>query len=278
VADALTDHVKRMQAEGVPEADILAFVNQFDSDAQPAAPEQPKAVPSGVMPDEDWAKLSGGEKMRNVLQWGGRVIGGAFMGPAGVNAADNPKTTLATAAIGPAISHAPKVMEAGKRLVGLSSQRAGSNIQAAMTAAKDVPVKVDALTEPLVRSLELQATGSRMPRVVTQLMRRTDQGPLSFREGQDFVSSLSRLSTNERNAVTPQMQRQLVELRDAVRRQLTESAEQVGAGQQYASGVKEYAKAARAAEAVKKAKKVAGPAAAGAAGAGLLYRLLGGGQ
>lgn len=36
MADQLTEHVKRMQTEGVPEADILAFVNQFDADTNTA--------------------------------------------------------------------------------------------------------------------------------------------------------------------------------------------------------------------------------------------------
>lgn len=41
MADQLADHVKRMQAEGVPEADILAFVDQFDSEGmKPAASHQ----------------------------------------------------------------------------------------------------------------------------------------------------------------------------------------------------------------------------------------------
>lgn len=34
--DQLVDHVKRMQAEGVPEADIIAFVHQFDTPVTPA--------------------------------------------------------------------------------------------------------------------------------------------------------------------------------------------------------------------------------------------------
>jgi len=44
MADQLTEHVRRMQAEGVSEADILAFVDQFD--AAPAA-EPPAAVARG---------------------------------------------------------------------------------------------------------------------------------------------------------------------------------------------------------------------------------------
>lgn len=62
---------------------------------------------TGVMSDEAWAKLSSGEKMRNVLQWSGKALGGAFFGPAGVEAAESPKMTLASVAIPRA---APKVI------------------------------------------------------------------------------------------------------------------------------------------------------------------------
>ena len=47
MGDQLLEHVKRMQAEGVPEADIIAFVQKFDSPEEPtpqAQPERPTSL------------------------------------------------------------------------------------------------------------------------------------------------------------------------------------------------------------------------------------------
>lgn len=257
----------------------------FADFAIPVASHAPAEAPSGFMSDEAWAKLSSGEKLNNIMQWAGRMIGGAFIGPAGAEAADHPKTTLVTAAAGPLIQRVPRVVEGVRRIAGISSQRAGANMQAAMEAARDVPVQTGRAAEAIGRAAQLQATGSRMPRVVTMMQRRMAQSPrgeLSFREAQDFTSSLSRMSVNDRNALTPQMERQLKTLRDAMRESLTESAEQVGAGEQYAQGVQEYAKAARAAEAWREAQKKIVPAVLHGAGAGaggaLIYKIFGGAQ
>lgn len=240
---------------------------------------------SGFIPDEDWAKLSGGEKLRNMLQWGGRALGGAVFGPAGVDAANNPKTTMATAAIGPATkvvkAVAPKAVELVRRGAGISSERAAANMQAASQASQNVPVSVDKLTEPLVRAIELSET-SRLPRVVTRLVSRVNAGPLNWRQAEDFVSTMSRLSANDFNSLTPQMQRQVIAIRDALRESMEEAAETVGKGDQYMSGVREYAKAARANKALDKARKTVLPplvqgAGLGAAGT-LIYKLLGIGE
>jgi hypothetical protein len=53
----------------------------------------------------------------SIAQWAARSIGGAFMGPAGVEAADNPGSTLASAAVpmvaGKVVSVAAPVIKAG---------------------------------------------------------------------------------------------------------------------------------------------------------------------
>lgn len=76
------------------DADIAAALS-----SEPAQP-MPSHAPNQISQME-WDALSAGEKMQRGLQWAGRAIGGAFMGPEGVNAADHPATTLASAAIPP---------------------------------------------------------------------------------------------------------------------------------------------------------------------------------
>lgn len=63
------------------------------------APAKASTLPQGVMSNEDWAKLTAGEKMQNLLKWAGKVVGGTFMGPAGAEAVDHPVATLAGAAL-----------------------------------------------------------------------------------------------------------------------------------------------------------------------------------
>lgn len=98
--------------------------------------------------------------------------------------------------------------------------------------------------------MELQQSGGRMPRVASQLMQRItnpDAGDLTFGEARDFYSNLSRMSANEFNSLNPTMQRQMGAMKEALHQALTAAAETVGKGEQYASGIKEYADSARAA-------------------------------
>lgn len=143
----------------------------------------------------------------------------------------------------PNITKVPGIVARG---LGISKVRAGQNMQAAAEAAKEVPVATGAVSTVGARAKELQATGSRLPRVVTQFMKRVEDGSdLSFREAQDFVSNMSRMSANEFNSLNPQMHRQVTQMAQTLRQALTEAAGTVGKGEQYARGVSEYAKAAR---------------------------------
>jgi hypothetical protein len=81
--------VQRMIEAGESEEAIAMVVREF-----------PQAEPSGVMSDEAWAALPVGQKMQNVLQWGGKALASAFLpGEVGQQAAENPGTTLAGAAL-----------------------------------------------------------------------------------------------------------------------------------------------------------------------------------
>lgn len=173
------------------------------------------------------------------------------------------------------VKAATKVPGIVARGLGISKVRAGQNIADAANAAKGVPVtKVADIKTAGARAQQLQAAGGRMPRAATRLIAQIEKNnELTFQEAQDFASNLSRLSANEFNSLNPQMQRQIAEMTKALRTAITDAAETVGKGDQYAKGVSEYAKAARAAERWEKAKPaliktLKGLAYAGAAGAG----------
>lgn len=238
---------------------------------------------AGEMTEANWAALSPQDKMRNVLQWGGNVIAGMTgMGGAGREAVENPKTTLAMAAVPGVISattkRVPGVIEAGRKVAGISKVRAGSNIEAAERAAQGVPVATEKVGQEGLRAMELQAAGGRMPQVASKFMQRvTDPSAsdLTFEEARDFYSNLSRMSANEYGNLNPTMQRQIGLMKEALHQALTDAAGTVGQGEKYAAGIKEYADAGRAAarwEAAKPALRKAMLAAAGSVGAGGLAR------
>lgn len=279
------DDIRRIVAggrsRGLPDDQIRSLVQRYDQRQQPQATDPPAAATAGMMaqstvagdpvpPSRDGgfsklmsgalSELAGTTPRREGVRWGtmrpdlAEALDGAeVMG--------SPMMPLAAGGLKVARS-VPRATSYGfdrliKRPLVRSQTRAAQNMQAASEAAKDVPVRTGGMTQPIARAKELQGTGSRMPRVVTQLQTRINQaaeGNLSFREAADFVSSMSRMSVNERNALNPQMHRQVIAIRDAVRQALTESAETVGKGAQYTRGVSEYARAARAAERWEKLK------------------------
>lgn len=234
-----------------------------------AAADQPQAshtpAPSTPHPNQELY-----DTMQGIGSWAAKAIGGAFMGPPGVDAAEHPGMTLASAAVPVAAKVVPGLVARG---LGVSSQRAAQNLQDAATAAKGVPINVEKVGEQGLRAIDLQATGARMPRAATQFMRRiTDpaQGEMTFEEARDFYSNLSRLSANEYNTLNPTMQRQIALMKQALHEALTEGAETVGKGSQYASGIKEYARAAKFASGAKTAGKAAAKYAVPALGLGAL--------
>ena len=154
--------------------------------------------------------------------------------------------------------------------LGISKVRAGANMQSALEAAKDVRVGMDKVVPGIERAKELVTAGSNRSQVIHKLemaIKKSQDGSLSTREAQDFVSTASRMSSNEFGRLSPVMQRQVSEVASALRQSLTDAAGTVGKGEQYTAGVREYSRAAQAAKYAKKAAK----AAAGAAGLGAAY-------
>lgn len=140
-----------------------------------------------------------------------------------------------------------------------STERAGQAFQSVMSAAADNPVPItDELSGALSRYQDLvDAGGSRSLSVSKLLNRITDpqQGPMTYEEGRDFYSNLSRLSANEMNRLSPVMQRQVTTIKGALNNAIQQTATSAGQGAQYAGAMSEYAKAMRLRDFLQSAKE-----------------------
>jgi len=139
------------------------------------------------------------------------------------------------------------------RGLGISKERAGERINAGVQAAKNTPINVEAPGKIGAEMLDFQGIET-IPRVAQSFMRRiTDPSKpdLTVEEAQRYMSSISRLSTGEFGKLTPNMQRQVAAMSQALRESLVDATG--GYGGQYAKGVREYARSAKAAKYGKKA-------------------------
>lgn len=182
--------------------------------------------------------------------------------------------TPSASAVSETVGKVPGVVA---RAAGVSKARAGANLAAVEQAAGDVAVNPEGVGQVGLRAMELKDAGGRLPRVASQLMQRItnpDAGDLTFQEARDFYSNLSRMSANDFNSLNPTMQRQMGLMKDALGKALTAAAETVGKGEQYASGINEYHRAAVAGKYATNAAKVAATGAGGYLGLGWLRRIL----
>jgi len=219
----------------------------------------------GVMSDEQWAALPPGEKARNVLKWGGNVVASLTgMGAAGQDAVENPKTTLATAAV-PALARGAASIP--------TRAKAGVKFQQVMGAVGDKPVDIARAGDSALRISQLAERGGSMPKAVRDLLRRaTDpgKGDISYKELRDFYSNISRLSADESKRLTPVVRKELNTLRAAMDEALAKTAASGGQEEVYRAAMREYALASRIREFAEKATKYG----AGIAGAGAAYNML----
>jgi methyl-accepting chemotaxis protein len=134
-------------------------------------------------------------------------------------------------------------------------------MQAALEAGKDVRVPMQSVTPHVERGLELATRGGQRSKVLhdmNKVVKNASDGNLSTREAQDFVSNASRMSANEFNKLSGPIQRQVAEVSKALRQALTESLDEVGKGEQYAKGVREYARGAKVEKYGKRAVQASG--------------------
>jgi hypothetical protein len=145
-------------------------------------------------------------------------------------------------------------------------------------AAKGLPVDMTQPAKTLAEMQRLKSAGSTMPRVAQMLINRIKSGlPIPYEDARDFVSKVSSLSENERNAYDARMTRQLGQLRADLHSTIAATADTVGQGNKYRSAVSEYRAASVFRDRVNATKAVLGKTAIGAAklgGAAKLYNAM----
>ena len=163
------------------------------------------------------------------------------LGTRGVQAAETYGTLQAV----PGVVAAAK--EGGARVLGLSSARAGRNMETALAGAKGRPVNADgAGAQALDLIDDRTAFAEYVPRVVDKFVAQaTDPTtPLSPAAAQRFVTKFSRLSANDYQKLTPETQHKIAAIRDALREAIAETT----GTDQYIAGVREYRRAKQAAK------------------------------
>ena len=127
-----------------------------------------------------------------------------------------------------------------------STARAGAAFKDVMSAAGSVPLDVEAPGKVALRIQQLAERGGSMPLSVRKFLARiTDpnKADMTYEEGRDFASNISRLSANEMGRLTPVLQREVANLRVSLNAANATAAQVAGKGAEYAGAMKEYANA-----------------------------------
>lgn len=127
-----------------------------------------------------------------------------------------------------------------------NAARAGRGFQEVMSAARHVPVDVNAPGQVALRIQELADRGASMPMVVRKFLGRiTDpaKADLTYEEARDFASNISRLSADEYGRLTPVIAREVASLRASLNQAIGGAAAKAGKLAEYRSAMSEYASA-----------------------------------
>lgn len=278
----LTDIFAKMRPVKEPEKAQGSFAL---GDVATVKPAQPFAgVGIQTVSDDDWAKMSANERLQGLLNAAGKSFGfGAS--PEGRDVIDNPKTTLATAAIPSIVKAVPAVASAVADIpvvrAGLSrlptKANAGAKFKEVMAAAHDVPIDVTKPLNVAMRIYDLSKRGGTLPKAVRDFLTHAidpDKPDMTYRIARDFASNISRLSSNEYQRLTPAIAREVHALRVSLNGAVEQAAAKVDKAALYRQAMNQYARAARVGDFVEKATKEGLKWGAGAIGAGAAYKLL----
>ncbi len=158
--------------------------------------------------------------------------------------ADNPEQMIGKGLETAAELAIPAGMAAKAALPSKAS--AAGKFQAVMGAAKDIPLDVQDAGAVALKIEQLAGRGGTMPRAVSKFLARvTDpaKAPMNYEEGRDWASNISRLSVDDFNRLTPVIKREMAGLRVALNKANAMAASKAGKGAEYASAMKEYARA-----------------------------------
>lgn len=144
-----------------------------------------------------------------------------------------------------------------------------------MTAAKGQPVNLTRTQAPLERIAQLTDAGGPTLTAPNKLMLRSQQiNPIPYEEARDFYTNISNLSKQDKQIANRPMLREVGNLRSAFNKDIGETANSVGKGEQYNQAMQDYARAARLKDLVSTGAKWAIPTAIGGGTYGLLRDLL----
>lgn len=158
---------------------------------------------------------------------------------------------------------------------------AGALLDEVSNAAKNQPVNLTKAAQPLQRITELGVRGGTLPKAANDLLTRSQAiEPMSFPEARDYYSNLSDLSRNEAGGLNRKMLAATGRLRQGFHQDLTDAANEVGRGEDYIKGMRDYARGSQLQNLLTTGAKYAIPAIGGGAAAEYVLRKLlpGGGQ
>lgn len=127
-----------------------------------------------------------------------------------------------------------------------STAKAGAKFQEVMSAAKNVPVDVNAPGKVALRIQELAEHGGSMPMSVRKFINYvTDpkKPPMTYEVARDFASNISRLSADEFGRLSDVLKREVADLRVTLNKATADAASRVGKGREFSQAMNEYAKA-----------------------------------
>lgn len=140
--------------------------------------------------------------------------------------------------------------------------------------APDSSVPLRNSIDPLVDILKEAASGGQKPKVVTDLLKRVNQGgPLTYEEARRFYSNTSRISADEAGRLTDNMRRLLGDLRAAMHQDISANRAAYGVGNEYSQAVNQYHAAKTFENVATKTGKVVGASAGATALGGLGWKI-----
>jgi hypothetical protein len=149
-------------------------------------------------------------------------------------------------------------------------EAAGGLLQSVAHDANKVPVSLDNAGDAALKLMDWQKKTQLGPTLNKFLNRITNPklGPMTYEEGRDFYSLLSRMSADEQLKMAAPVKYQVQQLTAGLRQDIGNSAETVGRAADYYKGLGDYAKAARLQDWYDTAKTYAVRGALAAAGGG----------
>jgi hypothetical protein len=255
--------------------ELLQLYKDPKADLSLLTPEEQQRIDNLTNPGANWRQATGKGQVifsNKVLSGAteslpaiggtvGQIVGGspgaALGGAAGEGyrqvvraATGNPVTTSTADAIGRmgVAGAAAGVMGAIPEAIGAipTTAKAGPLFQQVMSKAKDVPVDVNPAGEHALRIAQLAERGGRLPKPVSDFLRyatNPDKPPMTFEVARDFAKSLGRLSVNERNAMIPEVQREVAIMAGKLSKSVADAAGKAGVGQAHAEAMTQYARA-----------------------------------